>query len=746
VFLALWMDVVTGQHTLIGGDILSTLPPWAHGAVTPPRNATVSDPVTQYLPWQHLVRDAWLHGRIPQWNPGALSGAPLLANDESAPFSPFTLVALPFDPARGLTIAMLSKLLVAGVGMGVFVRLLGVRRSGAVVAAVAYAGCSFMVVWMGHPQSSVAAIMPWAFAAVEWYLRSRGAAALVCLAAAIALQFMSGHAQTSLHFGLFLTAYALIRWAAQHRAATLGGLALAGVLGTALAGAQLVPFIAELHQATLLSSRAGAGFGHLQPSALASWLVPNAHGNPGIDGLTGRAPNYLESTGFVGVVALLLVLPGVVWAWRRQRSVAIALGLPTVLAFGVVYGVLSPIAGRIPGLSTSNNARLIAVACFGLAALAGLGVEGLLSWRPRAWPLLSGVALGAGGAALAALAALGIVLWRRGGGVDALLPTWHGMIGFWVVVAALSAGAGLLFIAATLAGRSLAGAGIVATVVVETAIFAAPFQPRVPPAEVPPASPTIAWLQQHAGNSAIAGAGMTFLPDTSELYGLRDARGIDLFLDPRTGTFWRHADPGYDDHTFYTLLSRPGAEWLAAAGVHYYVAPPGATVPGTTPVYEYASAVVAEVPDVRPFAFTAPSVSTAANADQAATAMAADPLGAVVVETSATMGSAPGNVRMLRQDPGSVDVAVDAEGPTTLVVLQSYAPGWTAKVDGGDAPVWPADVLFQAVPVGAGHHVVALRYQPASMTQGIALSAAGLAGCVGLATLFPLVRKRNKRV
>ena len=328
-----------GHQGLIAGDILNNIPPWNTGTPpVPPRNALVSDPVSQFVPWLTSVRQQWLSGNLPLWNPDAFAGAPLLANDQSAVFSPFTLVALPFAPAHGYSLAMLLKLVVAGVGMGFFLRQLRVGYAAAITAGVAFAGSSFMVDWLGHPQSAVAAIFPWAFASVELWLRTRRRVALGGVAVAVALQFLAGHAETTLHLGLMLVFYAAVRGLVQTEARwrALAGMALAAALGTVLAGVQLIPFLAELHSSTLVGDRSatGVGFAHLQPGELLSWIIPNGSGNPGIDGGVGPAPNYLEATGFVGIGALILGAVGVVRCARLRRSVAVGLGDPVLVAAG----------------------------------------------------------------------------------------------------------------------------------------------------------------------------------------------------------------------------------------------------------------------------------------------------------------------------------------------------------------------------------------------------------------------------
>ena len=78
-----------------------------------------------------------------------------------------------------------------------------------------------------------------------------------------------------------------------------------------------------------------------------------------------------------------------------------------------------------------------------------------------------------------------------------------------------------------------------------------------------------------------------------------------------------------------------------------------------------------------------------------------------------------------------------------MVVLQSYSPDWVATVDGATVPIRAADVLFQGVSVPAGHHVVTLRYRPASVTAGLASSAAGIIG-LGALLVIPTVLRRRR--
>jgi uncharacterized membrane protein YfhO len=77
--------------------------------------------------------------------------------------------------------------------------------------------------------------------------------------------------------------------------------------------------------------------------------------------------------------------------------------------------------------------------------------------------------------------------------------------------------------------------------------------------------------------------------------------------------------------------------------------------------------------------------------------------------------------------PETVEVQATAARPGWLVVRDAFYPGWHAYVDGQEAPIYPAFVAFRAVPVPAGTHRVAFRFEPASVRGGLLLSALGLA-------------------
>jgi hypothetical protein len=753
-FVTIWRRVLLGRAVMVGGDVLYCCPPWnGSPGAHPATNALVADPVDQFLPWQKLVAGAFSTGHLPLWNTLAMSGSPLLANDQSAPFSPFTWVALIVGGAQGYSVAMLLKLWVAGIGMLIFARLLGARPLAAAVAAVSYATCSFMVVWLGWPHAAVAALLPWVFAAMEWYLRRPSLLAVAAVSATVCLQFLAGHAETSLHLGAGAAVYAVIRCltGGPGGLGRLVGLVAGAGLGAAAAAVQLIPFADVLRQSSLVADRQGAvlGLAHLPASTLESWLVPNLHGNPAIDQRLGWLPNYNEATGFAGVGALVLAVVGTLHGWGRVHSAVAGLLGIGLFAVGTIYGVITPLTGRLPGLSVTYNARMLVLVGFVVAALAGLGMEALLS-RPRQRTRGGRLALAAGLGGLGSTALLAVTFARLRVRVEDMVPAVtalpHGRAAFWVLVAGTSLVAALgLVVGGWLRGGGLAPAALAALVLIEAALFAGPYQPQVPQSEVPPSSTAIVWLQHHAGGTRVAATGLTLLPETASLYGISDIRGYDVIRPPRVRDYWSRADPAFHDEVLITELERPGVNWLAAAGVGYVMTPGDQPLPGTDAVFRGDGVTIGKVPDTRPFAFAARTTVCAPGLDRAGNLMTgALSQGQVVIEGSRCPTGSDAGVRVLSQTPGNVQLDAVAAHPTVVVVLQTYTSDWKASVDGRPASVMPADILFQGVPVPAGHHRVSLTYEPRSVSAGAAISIVAMIAIVGLGVAGVRHRRRYR--
>ena len=86
-------------------------------------------------------------------------------------------------------------------------------------------------------------------------------------------------------------------------------------------------------------------------------------------------------------------------------------------------------------------------------------------------------------------------------------------------------------------------------------------------------------------------------------------------------------------------------------------------------------------------------------------------------------GTRPGRARIVSARPDRLTVEAEAPDGGYVVVLESYDPGWQATVDGAEATVVPANVLFRGVALAPRGPRVEMVYRPAGVVAGAAVSA-----------------------
>ena len=70
------------------------------------------------------------------------------------------------------------------------------------------------------------------------------------------------------------------------------------------------------------------------------------------------------------------------------------------------------------------------------------------------------------------------------------------------------------------------------------------------------------------------------------------------------------------------------------------------------------------------------------------------------------------DLRIEQYEPTFVEIAVDAEAESMLVLSDAYYPGWQAMIDGELTDIYRANIMFRGVIVPAGEHRVVFRFEP----------------------------------
>ena len=375
--------------TLSNSDTLWFQPPlWPTSPrrSTIPSNPELGDASTQ-LSRSSSIHTAREFPHIPLWDPYIVGGRPFQANSQSAVFGPYSSPAymLPFWTALGWIGVM--KLWVAAFGTYLLGRALGMRFGGALLAGLVFALNLKMVTWISYPHMSVWTFIPWLMLLTDRLVRRPTLLAGAGLAALVAVQFLSGHAESSFHALMATSAFLLLRlWQARREewdgstpplraVLAFGGAVLAGA---AVAAVSLIPFAELVLQSADLRDRTGESIDvSLDFKEAIGIFLPDWWGRPT---QTPIRLFVIERALYIGALPLMLVAAAFVLRPRFER---IAIGLFGLLWLAVVLGVppFLQIVTRLPVFSSGHNTRLIILALFAASLLAGWGFDDVADLR-----------------------------------------------------------------------------------------------------------------------------------------------------------------------------------------------------------------------------------------------------------------------------------------------------------------------------------------------------------------------------
>jgi hypothetical protein len=707
------------------------------------------DPIQQYLPWRIYAVESLREGFIPLWNPYAFCGTPFLANLQSTVLYPLNLLFLITGARYGFGVSAILHLILGGLFMYAFLRTLALLPAAALLGALVLMFNGWTVTWLEYPTLSLWVFM-WLPALLLCYERAlrepRSLWPALC-ALVVGIQFLGGHLQISAYVLIAFVLYAVVRLIARDerrvgRVASIGIAVIALVIGFALAGAQLLPTIELATQSGRISQGAGAALKTAFPlSHFILYLVPNFFGNPVDYNYWGNvrdlaAFNFFETACYVGILPLLLAVLSFAGSrsWRHWFfalltlfAILAAIGSPLYL---VLY-YLAPGFRELAGLG-----RVLCLAAFGLAGLAAIGLDALLEDSAAGRTRLHVVS------ALVACLCVAVGRLAFQPYVELLDKTMHvdDYLKHQVAIAFAFIVLSALLIGLRVRRRlGVTATGLIACGLILADLFVSgmSLNPFTDPQMAYPETDAIHWLQDHAGHdrvTSLASEGFRdWMPHNSPMvFGLRDIHGSDSLRVKRS--FELVSGPELAQATY----PPPDSPVMAALGVRYLIT--RRTVGDRWQLVSDSDVPIYEDRDALPRAFVVSDFTMGADEDfadllaggaaelrrKALLAPGPTPLqlpskGAPPPETPATFD---------RDAPDEVVIETNAETPGLLVLLDSYYPGWRARVYEAPVAVHRANYGFRGVEIPAGRQVVTFSYEPATFRIGLFVS---LIACAALA-------------
>jgi hypothetical protein len=718
--------------------------PWLSGRVTIPWDAKA-----HFQPQFVFLAHALHSGQSPFWTPNVFAGMPQIADPQSLIFAPFFLLAAAFFPEPSFVLEdaiVFAMLTMGGLAVMAYFRDRGWSAAGGLIAALAFAfggSAAWRIQHTGQVMS-----LSW-LPVTLWLLAralDRGSIRYGAAAGAVAAFLVLGRDQVAFLGVLTLAAYALYRVATNEAPAVT---AIVPLLAGAVVGAAIIAMpLAFTLELAANSNRPeidldGAHKGSLPPASFFTLISANIFGTDGPLGAfwgppVGEKDLYLARNmtdvyaGEMTLVALVAAFGRRFFADKEARFFAGALVFFALYALGR-YTPVFALFYHIPGVDLWRRpADATFLFGFALAILAGYG----FTLVERGEAKLNPVALaGATGALLIAAAAYA-------GAKDHLNQA--------AIPLAISAA----FAAASVALVTLAGAGrlrgpallagVAALLAADLAVGNGPNESTALPPEQfdvlrPEAKdPVIAFLKERLRENAapdrrdrVELAAIDFhWPNATLVHGMDHDLGYNPLrlkvLEDATGAGDHVALPEQREFSkLYPAYRSPLTDML---GLRYVAT--GAPIEEIDKHYKPGDLIeLTQIGKVRIYenksAFPRAMVVTCAiHVDFARMAESgewpeADYRETVLLEEPPLCHNRkdlpPDAARARIVSYGNTEIVVEAHAPPGggwLILNDVWHPWWFATVDGDEAAILRANVLFRAVAIPEGRREVRFSFEP----------------------------------
>jgi hypothetical protein len=442
----------------------------------------------------------------------------------------------------------------------------------------------------------------------------------------------------------------------------------------------------------------------------------------------------------VGVIALVLASVGILVGFLAKRPEGLALGAVGVVLVLVVYAApVTHLIGSLPFLNQVNWLRALMPLCLVVAALAGIGIDAMMSPTQyrllRMWPLAGFIT---------ALVFVG-ALWffgRNGG-----LPNFGTNVArhvraesfVWPIV---GIAVGLVVSVVVLRGPRLKSLGGIVLLLAEIAFLLSAGSSLIS-SSTNGAQPTqaVVALRSVVGSTRV-GTGrvlggvcdLGITPEANIFFGIRELNIYDAVIPKASFSEWERVTHGSAGSVAFVHFC-PDIRTVGEArmlGVGYVLEPAGVPGPEGSRFVErifvadpYPKNDLLSAPPPNEDLYSVPNARVAT--------LSTGPDG--------RPGPASATLKTSESDPASLSVTTRGARTGILRVRVTNVPGWRATIDGRPLTLENSSVFELQAHIPAGTHHVQFRYWPRLFTSGLAIA---LVALIALGGAMALERRRKR--
>ena len=314
---------------------------WGYPAGVPVKNPITTDVVSFTYPMRTYATQLLKEGKPPLWNPLILNGTPLLANFQSAPFSPTNIFYFLLPKLDAWNWQIIFQPLLGVLFTYFLLRELDRSKSSSIAGGLFFAFGGFMTIWMEwNAHSLVAAFFPLVMLFTLKWLKTGQDLWGTLYSLALALQIFSGYPQIILYEFLilvlliFIFDYKFIR-----QPKKIIKIILFTLLGFGLASVQILPGLELIKESQRNLESLSSELAFISWHSLVMLFVPDYFGNHSTYNYWGPA-HYTIASGYSGIIVLSLAILGLL-TFFKQKGISLAI---SIIGLAVLLGFENPLS------------------------------------------------------------------------------------------------------------------------------------------------------------------------------------------------------------------------------------------------------------------------------------------------------------------------------------------------------------------------------------------------------------------
>ena len=342
-----------------------------------PHNTLVSDPLFQFEPWRHYVKEQFLNGQFPLWNNLNSKGVPLFANGQSAVLFPLNILYYILPVSIALNLIPAIKILLLICFSYLYLRSIRMSKEVSILGSMLIFFSGFPMVWLLWPHTNTYIFLPLFLFIIEkiathsenshrWYF---------LLSISFCFAIFGGHYETLLHILFIYTFYILFRVGYNLRILTK--MAVFTLLGFLLSSIQLFPFLEYFLNSYARIYRVHTSGFYLPIESSILNIFPFIMGAPHVQFYRpiSSITNFQESVGgYIGLISIFISFVGGTFLFKKSE---IKFWVFCTVFFWLLAFKIWPVGFilELPLLSQVQNSRISSIAAFSAVMIIILSIE-----------------------------------------------------------------------------------------------------------------------------------------------------------------------------------------------------------------------------------------------------------------------------------------------------------------------------------------------------------------------------------